>query len=155
MRTANDLTKKRASIAVGVGCGTLVLCLLTTCLLARLSGVTLSPGISRGSVTISDVVLTTAINPDLSPVDNVTHFAPSAPRIWCVITLQTNRAVPIGVRWYHGDTLVRDDMIRTDKKVIASFVEPGEGRSFPEGQYRVEVYMVKEPLRTVYFTVGP
>jgi hypothetical protein len=154
MHTAAKLTKKRILIITGVGCGALALCLLVACLLVRAAGISFSPSLSRGSVTISDVVLTSGVTADLAPVDDVDHFDSSVPYIWCLVTLQTDQPVSIGARWYYGDTLVRDDRLHTDG-VAAFAVEPGGGHSFPEGQYRVEIYLVEEPLRTVYFTVEP
>lgn len=154
MHTADKLTKKKVLIVAGIGFGVVALCLLIACLLIQITGASLSLNLSRGSITISDVVLTSDVTPDFAPVNDISHFDSSAPRIWCLVTLQTDRSVHVGARWYYGNDLLRDDMLQTER-VAAFFIEPGEGYSFPEGQYRVEIYLVEEPLRTMYFTVGP
>lgn len=141
-------TKRPVLLWVGLGACLLVV-LVCVCGLAAL--ITKCTRVS-GTVTITDVILTTGIDAQGNPVDNVTQFDPTVDRICCVVTLSAPKPVHIGTRWYHEDTLVYEQAITEDH--IGHWCIERIGATFPEGHYRVEVYLVERPERIVYFTVG-
>jgi len=107
---------------------------------------------TSGTVTITDVVLTSGIDAEGNPVDNVTRFDPTVGYICCVVKLTAPKPIRIGTRWYHEDTLIYEQAITEDRTGYWCIERTGE--AFPEGQYRVEVYLVERPERVIYFTVG-
>ncbi len=112
-------------------------------------------GISVGPIYIKDVILTTGLNADGSPVDDVTQFVPAQSRIYCVVKVE---APPGPMRWwakgYYEDRLLRDAPLMFDKQG-AWAIQVYPGQMFAEGQYRVEIYLdgSRKPAKVVYFTV--
>lgn len=147
---ATERSTKRSVLPwIGLGGGLLAVCLCVGCL-----AVVVITRITRvsGTVTITDVVLTSGIDAEGNPVDNVTQFDPTVDYICCVVTLSAPKPVHIGTRWYHEDTLIYEQAI-TEGRTGYWCIER-TGVAFSEGQYRVEVYLVERPERIVYFTVG-
>jgi len=64
-----------------------------------------------------------------------------------------HKPVYVGTRWYYNDTLIYNQAITMDKSGYVALYRK-DGTPFPEGQCRVEVYLVSEADRVVYFTVG-
>ncbi len=143
--------KKTGLLWIGLGGCFLVILLCVGGLAA--AGATGKIWFSSSKINIADVVLTTGLDAQGMPVDNVTQFAPTASRIYCVVTIDAPKPIFVGTRWYYNDTLIMDKGQTVDKSGYMSLYRK-DGSPFPEGQYRVEIYLVKEPSRTVYFTVG-
>ncbi len=115
---------------------------------------TLAGQTRRATATITGVSLATAVSSDGSPIDNVTRFDPSVPRIWCVITSVSNAPFPMGVRWYYRDQLIAHYRFQVDRSPASVALPAPEQGYFAEGEYRVEVYFVQKPEWVVRFTVG-
>jgi hypothetical protein len=153
MRTVTErFTRKPVFMRIGLG----------GCLLAVLLCIgSLAAAIITGSVwvsgpqpiTITDVILTTGVDAQGQPIDDVTRFAPTVERIYCVVTVQAPKPINMGARWYYKDILIFEQAQTVDQRGYW-WIRP-TGEAFPEGQYRVEIYLAKESSRTVYFTVGP
>jgi len=152
MRMATEhSTKKSVPLWIGLGSCLLVVILCGGGLVA--AGATGKMWTSAQRVTITSVVLTTGLDALGRPVDNITRFDPTASRIYCVVTIDASRPIYVGTRWYYNDTLIMDKGQTVDKSGYMSIYRM-DGTPLPEGQYRVEIYLVKQPERTVYFTVG-
>jgi hypothetical protein len=143
--------KKPVLLWVGLAGGFLVVILCVGALVA--AGATGNIWFSHTGIMITDVILTTGLDAQGRPVDNVTRFDPSVGRIYCVVTIDAPKPISLGMRWYFGDTLIMDQAQTVNNSGYMSIYRK-DGTPFPEGQYRVEIYLAKEPSRTVYFTVG-
>ena len=110
-------------------------------------------GLSSSKITITNIILTTGLDAQGRPIDNVTHFDPNVGRIYCVVTINAPKPINVGMRWYYNDTLIMDQSQTMNKSGYMSIYRK-DGSSFPEGRYRVEIYLVRQPERIVYFIVG-
>lgn len=153
MRMATEYSAKRPLwLWIGLGgCLLIILVCVGGLVAAGLTGSIWVAGPQR--ITITSVILTTGVDAQGKPIDNVTHFASTVGRIYCVVTIDAPKPVQVGARWYYNNTLIYDQAITVDKSGYMALYRK-DGTPFPEGQYRVEIYLVKETERTVYFTVG-
>lgn len=151
--TSNESAPSRKSRVFWfvVGCaGLSILCTLAIVAI----GATMRIERTSGSITITDVYLTTGLDAQGQPLPATTQFPPGQPRIYCVVTISAPKPVNVGVRWFYGDELIFDSMALVDGR-RAYFIEPPPGKVFSEGEYRVEVYLVKDPVRVIHFSVKP
>ncbi len=60
----------------------------------------------------------------------------------------------LGARWYYGDKLIYDKLLDLGKlRRVKWWLEMAPGQKFPEGNYRIEIYMIKDPVKVVTFKV--
>ena len=132
-------------------------CFLVVLVCASSLALALATGIIRFSgpqpITIEEVILTTEIDAQGVPVNQATHFAPTVEKIGCFVRVSAPKPISVGVRWYYQDKLISDAPQIVDRASLW-WLSRTSGDSFPEGKYRVEVYLIKDPIRTVYFTIG-
>jgi hypothetical protein len=140
---------KKKGYLIGFGCIILAVafCLLSLIMLVKTNMLVNEP------ITITDVVLTTGITSQLQPLDSVTRFPFTQPRIYCLISISSPKPVNVGVRWYYEGNLIYDDKAIVENS-RAFYIEPLPGNDFKPGKYKVEVYLVNEALRTMEFTVS-
>ena len=145
-------TKKPALLWIGLGSCFLLVVLCAGSLVA--GGFTGKIWTSAQRVTITNVVLTSGLDAQGRPIDSDVQFDPFVGRIYCVVTIDAPRPIYVGTRWYYDDTLIMDAH-QTISESGYMLLYRKDGSPFPQGQYRVEVYLVKEAERIVYFKVGP
>lgn len=109
--------------------------------------------IVSGKITIENVVITGEIDAQGNPLAPSNHFNPEQPRIYCVVTVSAPKGINVGIRWYFEDQLIFEERGMVDSW-RAFYIQPLPGKMFLEGNYRAEVYLIDEMVRTVYFTVG-
>jgi hypothetical protein len=110
--------------------------------------------LAGGGSTIDEIVLTSALDADYCPVDEVTTFS-STSALYCsarVSNLQAGSTVTS--RWYHGGQLVEEINYRVQAggHGCVGFELTSE-YAWPRGGYRVEVYLDGELQRTATFAV--
>ncbi len=107
-----------------------------------------------GAVWIDEPAVATAVDDRGGPIDPTTSFRATDQRIYCTVAIRGPDGVRLGARWYYGDKLIYDKMLDLGKLRRATWwLEMGPGQKFPEGKYRIEIYVVKDPVRTVTFEV--
>lgn len=135
---------------VGFGCILVVVVFVLVALLViRLS-------VKTGSINIEEVTLTGAIrNEDGEPLDVRSEFSSSQSRIYCVVDLSAATPILLTVKWYHEDTLIREDRTAVTQRGVF-YIEPLDGDSFSAGNYHVDIHLAnfKKPLRTVSFSIA-
>jgi len=109
--------------------------------------------IISGKITIENVVITGEIDAQGNPLAPSNHFTPDQPRIYCVVSVSAPKEINVGIRWYFEDNLIFEDRAMVDRW-RAFYIQPLPRKLFQEGNYRADVYLIDETLRTVYFTVG-
>lgn len=103
---------------------------------------------------IDDIVLTSALDADYCPVDEVTTFSSSSP-FYCsarVSNLQAGSTVTS--RWYHAGQLVEEInyLVQAGGHGCVGF-ELTREHAWPRGGYRVEVYLDGKLQRMATFAV--
>jgi hypothetical protein len=109
--------------------------------------------IISGKITIEKVVIAGEIDAQGNPLAPSNQFNPNQPRIYCVVTVSAPKEINVGIRWYFEDKLIFEERAMVDRW-RAFYIQPLPGKKFPEGNYRAEVYLIEDRVRTVYFTVG-
>lgn len=104
-------------------------------------------------ITVEDVILTTGVDAQQEPVDQVAHFTPTIRTMYCVVKMSAPKPIPVVVRWYYQETLIGEESQTIDRTGVW-WIRRTERPSFPEGPYRVEVYLYGYLVRTAHFTVG-
>jgi hypothetical protein len=109
---------------------------------------------SEGTVTISKFYLTTGLDAEGEPLPPTTEFRSTQETIYAIVSVSAPKPINVGVRWFQGETLIYDarDMVEGSRFF---WISPPPGASFEPGQYRAEVYLVSDPVRTVEFTIIP
>ena len=128
-------------------------CLMALALVCGLSLLIVRIERTAGTITITEVILTTGFDAQGQPLAQANQFSPEQPRIYCVVKVSAPKPVNVGVRWFYSNEIIADEVVIVDGQ-HAWHIQPPAGQVFQEGVYRVEVYLVKEPVRTVYFSVG-
>ncbi len=110
------------------------------------------------SLSLDKVILTTDLDEDGLPVDQVSKFNPSIPRIYGVIILQSPVGLPLDgtlwVRWYYEDEQIAAHYLHPDpRRHMVMWIEPPEGEEFYLGQYRMDIYLDRLSVRTIAFEV--
>lgn len=107
---------------------------------------------TTGTLIIKDIIVTSGIDPNGIPLASRDIFPVNQERIFCYISVFSPKPVRVGVRWY-----LREILIFEEENLVngwrAFFIEPQQGENFPIGEYRVEIYLVRKSIRTVYFSV--
>jgi hypothetical protein len=152
MKTSRVVNRKRKLIWIGVfAVGLLSFgCLCIAVLVLLVSNGTLNAPTS--SITIDDAFMTTGLDAQRQPFPATTLFSSGQAKIYCFVTITASQPIPIGVRWFY-----QSDLILEQKEMVngkgAFVIVPPSGKKFQIGEYRVEIYLVKDALRTVYFSV--
>lgn len=107
--------------------------------------------VKSGGYSIESVTLSSDLK-DNQPVDIKDVFNPSEAIICTVKTTGIEDGI-IGMRWYLGENKIYEYTGKTKNNTISTYIESNRSAVLPEGKYRVEIFMVEEPLETVYFEV--
>lgn len=122
--------------------------LLTGCF-----GITVNSG-SSGTVKITELVMAKDVTSDGNPIEPALEFNTNDKRIYCIVGVTGPENVRIGSRWYFGDKLIYDRMLSLGTQRRGTFwLDMAPGQKFPVGDYRVEIYLIKEPIKTITFKV--
>ena len=103
-----------------------------------------------GSYSIESVTLSRDLK-DNQPVDIKDVFMPSDTIICTVKTSGVDGI--IGMKWYLGDNEVYKATAKTENNTISTYIQSTKLDVLPEGKYRVEIFLVEEPVETVHFEV--
>jgi hypothetical protein len=106
--------------------------------------------IENGNYDIEQVILSSDLK-DNQPVDIKTIFKPSDTIICTVKTTGVDGV--IGMRWFFGDQIIYETIGRTQNNVISSYIRSNSSLILSEGKYRVEIFLIKEPIEVVYFEI--
>lgn len=109
---------------------------------------------SEGPVWIDKMVITSGIDANGDPIDEVEVFPQGIKRVNCFIAIRGPENVQLGVRWFRDDQLLGQGAIPfgTQRKNYAFVAGPENGPLMP-GTYRCEVFAIQEPLRSASFRV--
>jgi hypothetical protein len=111
----------------------------------------LSLNVEGGGYSVESVTLSTGLE-NGQPVGIKDVFMPSDTIICTVKTSGVDGGI-IGMRWYLGENKIYEYTGKTKDHTISTYIESTKSVVIPEGKYRVEIFMVDEPLETVYFEV--
>jgi hypothetical protein len=107
-----------------------------------------------GSPSIDDIVLTTALDSDYCPVDEVTTFPQNSP-FYCSVTVSNLRiGSMVTSRWYFGEQSIEEISyeVQAGGSGCVGF-ELTSPNPWPRGGYRVEVYLNANLERAATFAV--
>lgn len=115
----------------------------------------LSLGISPPqSISLPDPVMAKAVDANNKPLEPTTVFKTTDKRMYATICPQGPDHIHLGARWYNGNTLITDQTLDLFNQQCGSwYLESPPGGSFPVGDYRIEIYLVKSADRIVNFKV--
>lgn len=114
-------------------------------------------GIFEFNLNISPIYITKAVvATDIDELGNPkrvsTSFLPTQNRIYCLVKVEASKPVNVGVRWF-----LENDLIFQDQQMVdqwrAFYIQPLPGHQFLQGNYRVEIYLVSDAVKTINFTV--
>jgi hypothetical protein len=108
--------------------------------------------LTTGTATITNVFTTTGLDSQGNPQPSQSSFPPDQSRIYCVVTVSSSKPVNVGVRWFLENELIFEDRALVNNW-RAFFIQPLPGELFKKGNYRIEVYLIREPVRTINFSV--
>ncbi len=113
------------------------------------------PNLDRsGPVYIDEPVTARGVDSDDNPIDLTRDFRATDKRIYCTVPIRGPDGVRLGARWYYGDKLIYDKMLDLGKLRRATWwLEMQPGQKFPQGNYRIEIYLIKDPVKVVTFKV--
>lgn len=107
-----------------------------------------------GTIYVGEPVMSKAIDERGDPIEPTTVFKTTDKRIYCTIDIRGPDHVRLGARWYYGDKLIYDRVIDFGRQRRGGWwVDVGPDGKFPPGDYRVEIYLLKDPIRTSLFQV--
>jgi hypothetical protein len=95
-----------------------------------------------GGASIDDIVLTTGLNADFCPLDEVTSFSPES-TFYCSLKVSNLRpGSTVSSRWYYAEQFIDevDYEVRTGGSGCVGF-ELSSPDPWPRGRYRVEIYL--------------
>jgi hypothetical protein len=144
------IKKSRISKKIFLWAGILLMIGLLICVVIVFS--TIKIGYNTGSIKITDARITTGIDPQGNPLPAVEEIKNSEPIVYCYVRLSAPKPILVGARWYLNNKLVYERQEMVDEWG-AFLIQPKPGTTFQEGDYRVEVYLVKEALKTLHFKV--
>lgn len=150
---AEVLTKKKASkfprrLLIGVS---VALISLGCVALAVIAKPFFKLNIGGGGYSVESVTLSTELE-NGQPVGIKDTFRPSDTIICTVKTTGWDEGL-IGMRWYAGETKIYEARGKTKDNTISTYIQSNKAAVLPEGKYRVEVFIVKDPVETAYFEV--
>ena len=106
-----------------------------------------------GTIYIGDPVTSRGSDDQGVPLDPTKTFKTSDKKIYCTVTIQGPNGVRLGARWFYEDKLVHDVILDYGTHRIGVWSLEPPGGQFPAGQYRVEIYLLKDPIKVVTFEV--
>lgn len=107
-----------------------------------------------GEVYINEPVMAKGTDEQHNPIEPTTIFKTTDKRIYCTISVEGPEGVRLSARWYYGEKLIYDKMIDLGKQRRGAWwLKVAPGQKFPAGDYRIEIYLTKEPLKVVMFKV--
>ena len=136
-------------LLIGLGCFGILIIVFVVTVLVVFSRIQMN----AGRIEITKAAITTGIDEQGNPLPSTDHFPADQPRIYCYVSVSSPKPISLGARWFYGDTLIYKDMELVNGW-RAFYIEPSPGEIFKEGEYRVEIYLVDEAIRTITFTVG-
>jgi len=107
-----------------------------------------------GTSSVDDIVLTTALDADFCPIDEMNTFSPNG-SFYCslrVTNLQTGSTVTS--RWYYGEQFIEEInyQVQSGGHGCVGF-ELTSPNPWPRGGYRIETYLDGNLERMATFTV--
>jgi len=103
---------------------------------------------------VDDIVLTTSLNDDYCPIDEVTTFASNGP-FYCSVKVSNLRSgTAVASRWYYGEQFIEEINyeVQAGGHGCVGF-ELTSPNPWPRGSYRVEVYLNGHLERMATFAV--
>lgn len=107
--------------------------------------------VESGGYSVESVTLSTGLE-NGQPVDVKDVFMPSDQIICTVKTSGIDGGI-IGMRWFLGENKIYEYTGKTKDHTISTYIASNKSTVLLEGKYRVEIFMVEEPLETVSFEV--
>lgn len=105
-------------------------------------------------IQLEDPVMAKAVDENNNPIQPTTTFKTTDKRIYASICTREPSRVRLGARWYFTDKLITDQVIMLDnQRCGAWFLESPPGGTFPAGDYRIEIYLVKSADKVLHFKV--
>ena len=104
----------------------------------------------HGTYDIKEVIVSSGLK-DNEPVNVKSTFKPSDTIICTVKTTGVDGI--IGMRWLLDDNVIYEVTGETQNNTISSYIKSSSSAILSEGKYRVEIFMVKEPIETAYFEI--
>jgi hypothetical protein len=109
---------------------------------------------TRGFIWLDDPIITSGLDADGEPVDEIEVFTSPVNRVHCFLRIRGPDQVQLGVRWYYQDDLIWTDTMNFGQKRKASVFLARDGdKPFPPGDYRCEIYAVEDTLRIAHFRI--
>lgn len=108
-------------------------------------------GVSKGSYRIDQAVLSKKIDGH-RPAEIASTFDPIG-TIYCTVTTTGGDGGIVGMRWLHGDQVVSDVQGKTVDNTIITYIQGTPSKPLDGGEYRVEVYILKNVVKVAKFRV--
>lgn len=113
-----------------------------------------SAGANQPTVTLNDPVVARRADLRNRPIEPTTEFKTTDKKVCIAISATAPAGTTIGYRWYRENELLLDDRIVLDARGTAAILlQPPNGSAFAEGNYRVELYLVKTAEKVATFKV--
>jgi hypothetical protein len=108
-----------------------------------------------GGASIDDIALTTALDADYCPVDDVTTFSPKGAFYCSVAASNLREGSTVTSRWYFGGEFIEEINyeVQTGGFGCVGF-ELTSPNAWPRGGYRVEIYLDGNLERMARFAVA-
>jgi hypothetical protein len=86
---------------------------------------------------------------------SISVFPARQDKIYCVVYISSPQPVTLKANWYANNKLIRTDSMSV-KDFGVFFIERDENGLFPEGKYRIDIYLYdfSEPVKTIEFTIN-
>jgi len=128
--------------------------LRSVCVLALLL-LTSACDVLGGAASIDDIVLTTALDADYCPVDDVTTFSPNGAFYCSVKVSNLRQGSTVTSRWYFGGDFIEEINyeVQTGGFGCVGF-ELTSPNVWPGGGYRLEIYLDGNLERMARFAVA-
>jgi hypothetical protein len=122
--------------------------------LAALAIAVCACSVIAGASSVDDIVLTTSLDADFCPVDDVTTFSPNGALNCSVKVTNLHTGSTLTSRWYYGEQFIQEInyRIQAGGHGCVGF-ELTSPNPWPRGGYRVEVYLDGQLQRTAMFAV--
>ena len=122
--------------------------------LAALAVVVSACSVIAGGSSVDDIVLTTAMDADYCPIDEITTFSPNGPFNCSVKVSNLRTGSTLTSRWYYGEQFIEEInyQIQAGGHGCVGF-ELTSPSPWPRGGYRVEVYLDGQLERMAMFAV--
>ncbi len=124
------------------------------CVMAVLAVLLSACDVFAGGSSINDIVLTTALDADYCPVDDVTVSAADRP-FYCSVQVSNLRTgSTVTSRWYFGEQFIEEINYQVEAGGFGCVgFELTSPNHWPKGGYRVEVYLNGHFERSTTFAV--